>query len=145
MLLPSRLILIILLSVLALSNFRCDHITCEPDDECPPIIEDAQRYELSPEDEFILDTLWMENDLLYAGVQYGGGCGEAHFALLTSGSILKSDPPQVMLKLSLDDKDPCEALVYEELCYDISFLQKWDPDSVIIRLKGFDNAWIYQY
>ncbi len=140
-----HLIVLILISISACLTMSCDDIHCLPDTECPAIIENNTLYEQSPEDEYFLDTLWIEGDFMHIGVRYGGGCGEAFFKLITPGNLFQPQPPVVMVKLSLDDRDWCEALVYEELCYDLSLLQKWDSNKVDIRLKGIDETWEYQY
>jgi hypothetical protein len=71
-------------------------------------------------DPFTMTGVRINGDTLLVDVNYGGGCEEHEFTLTSSGTYLKSLPPQVNLWLQHENKnDMCRALIYRTLRFDL--------------------------
>lgn len=72
-------------------------------------------------DDFSINSATVLDDELTVSVSYGGGCGpavdfDAELVLLPTAGPL----PVYSLSISLDDDDNCEALLTEDICFDLS-------------------------
>ncbi|MFK7926206.1 MAG: hypothetical protein AB8H47_29930 [Bacteroidia bacterium] len=115
-------------------------------DLCEAVIRDSQRYQNDASDGFQLIEAKLEGDCLIITVSYGGGCGEVDFTLLAIEGETFSLPPQIPMRLILDDNDNCEALVSEELQFDLSLLQNEGGNGLhMLDLEGVDEMIEYQY
>lgn len=80
--------------------------------------------EPAPEDPFAILDAVIVADTLAVEVQYSGGCEQHDFAVCWDGGFAESDPVQVGIKISHDDKgDLCDALPLESLEFDLSDLK----------------------
>jgi hypothetical protein len=113
---------------------------------CEQIIIDESKYNSAVSDDFTITDAFITGDSLRVSVQYGGGCGNIDFDLLTNGLFMESDPVQLDVLLSFTDNDPCEAVQQRMLCFDLTKLIVLYNDSyrttegtIIIRLADFDE------
>jgi len=106
---------------------------------CRPVVQDADLYNATS-DPFTIVSAVVNDKCLKIEVEYSGGCGDAEFTLVWNGSMMKSMPPQVPMKLHLVDKDNCRSMVRKSFCFDID--QVYDGDFVIL-LKDFDGKLMY--
>ena len=109
------------------------------------VVVDADLYQNAPADEFYYPNATVDGNCLKITVQYGGGCEDVIFQLFDASSILKSLPIQRSIRLSLEDNDFCEALVTQELSYDLTPLQVDGYSKIILNLQGFTESLVYNY
>ncbi len=113
----------------------CDH----------PVVVDADLYENGPADEFQFQSAVIDGNCLKAVVRYGGGCEIVTFQLIDASAIMESFPIQRNIRLSLEDNDQCEALITQELFYDLTPLQVEGNSKITLNLQGFPESLTYQY
>ncbi len=123
-----------------------DIITDTPASDCDsPVLVDADLYDSAPSDEFQFHSVSIDGNCLKLAVQYGGGCEEVIFQLIDASVVMESFPIQRNVRLSLEDNDPCEALVTQELSYDLTPLQVDGYSKIILNLQDFDGNLVYNY
>jgi hypothetical protein len=72
-------------------------------------------------DDFKINEIYINADLLTLNVSYGGGCKEHTFQLYATRGIYKSNPPQADVFLSHNGHgDFCEAYISENIKFDLS-------------------------
>lgn len=73
-----------------------------------------------PQDRFSLHRASVAGDSLVASVSYSGGCEQHEFFFVASRRFLESEPPKVDTLLAhLDPGDPCDAIIGNELRFDL--------------------------
>ncbi len=78
----------------------------------------------------------LKGDKLLVEVRYGGGCGQHSFQLDWDGAVIKTIPPQVVLKLTHNAHgDPCKALRREWLQFDLSVILD-NPSQYVLRVSS---------
>jgi hypothetical protein len=86
-------------------------------------------------DYYRLDSLRITGEMLSIFVQYGGGCKEHVFELLSDGNIIESNPPQINLHLKHNSNhDFCKALIFQELKFNVNKLKYPHTKSVVLIL-----------
>lgn len=139
--------LIVIAGALVLMAFSCETNTTDdlkPNTACETVtlVEDLGSLKT---DDFAIDSVAIKDNCLHVWVMYGGGCGGADFKMYQSKLVMQSYPPQLTMKLTLDDKDFCKALIGKELSYDLSTARIENKGSVILRLEGFKQSIRYDY
>ena len=139
--------LIIFCSILLSSCNKSENVNIDsPLPECDnSVVVDSDLYQNAPADEFYFQSATIEGNCLKLMVRYGGGCEAVIFQLYDASSIMKSLPLQRNIRLSLEDNDFCEALVTEELNYDLTPLQVDGYSEVILNLQGYEASLLYSY
>lgn len=122
------------------------------DDACVSVTVDPSAYSDFMTDSFILEEVQINGDSLKIKVQYGGGCGEAAFGLLTDAYFMESHPVQLNLRLVLKNMDPCDAIVQRSLCFDLSELSEIFNSyyqsvggTIILHLKDYESPIPYNF
>lgn len=135
-------LLIFVLPLLGL--FACqERIDAE---ECEEVIRNSSRYENEKSDDFKLIEARLDADCLLITVRYGGGCGGADFSLIAIEGERFSLPPQIPMRLLLDDNDNCEALITEEIGFDLRPLQGEGGEGLhMLDLEGLNEMIEYRY
>lgn len=101
-----------------------------------------------PSDPATIRSAEVRGDSLELTVNYGGGCREHSFLLLSDAAWMESNPVQVGVKLSHDAKgDFCDALLSRTLRFDLTPLKvaynsAYQTTSGTIRLniRGFSSV-----
>ena len=90
------------------------------------------------------DAPVIENDTLTLTVSYGGSCGPNDFTLVTDGNFIP-DPVRLVVALTHDDNDPCEAFPTESYSFDLTPIKTLyqeaygtDEGSITLRLRHLD-------
>ena len=128
------IISLIVLTSLGLSCKNTDNVT----NDCEVINVQDDLSQLTT-DEFRIDTAYVQNNCLKLKVNYGGGCGNVFFKMYRNHTVFQSNPQQTTIKLTLDDKDFCKALIYKDLSYDITDLTKEIGKPVLIRIENYNH------
>ncbi|MGB1074712.1 MAG: hypothetical protein ACPGYK_00880 [Flavobacteriales bacterium] len=93
----------------------------------------------------LLDALVL-GDSLVIEVQYGGGCAEHDFSLLSRGPLMKSMPPKQMLQVvHYTTGDPCRALVVERQAFDLTPWRASPRGVTVIVLENWQTPLNYEY
>jgi hypothetical protein len=105
----------------------CNTCTCEDgewactEEECqeePPVAICGPE---APTDPIVVTDASISGDTLTVAVEHGGGCVAHGYGSCWDGSFAESDPVQAWLQLSHEDNgDPCEAIVMQELAFDLA-------------------------
>lgn len=107
--------------------------TSVPKPACAPI----NRGEAMWKDPIANMLAEIKDDCLHLKVSYSGGCKEHDFALVWSGAMSKSIPPQVSLELGHNShEDLCEAIKTQDLYFDLKELKFPGQNSVILRVQA---------
>lgn len=115
-------------------------------DGCEELVRSNRKYDNAQSDDFQLVEASIEDDCLKITVRYGGGCGEVDFDLIAQEGETLSLPPQVQMRLVLDDDDNCEALLTDELFFDVSSLKSGVGTGVhMLTLEGLTDMIEYRY
>lgn len=106
-------------------------------------VEETQELTNSP---FSFIEVAIEGDTLIAQVQYSGGCGNHQFKIEKNGFLMKSLPPkQPILITHRSDKDPCRALIREELKFYIGDFKGTPNGTTVLLLENWPQQIIYSY
>jgi len=80
--------------------------------------------EVTHNDAYTVAEFSVQDDVLTVFVSYSGGCETHSWELCWDGSIAESMPQQVWFELGHEaNNDTCEAMVSEEIAFDISSLE----------------------
>jgi hypothetical protein len=99
----------------------------EPGGKDVQIIEDPNSFDLAEirKDSFVVDSAFIDGDLLRLRVSYRGGCKEHDFTLYSTGPATETYPPSTETYLSHDARaDTCRESLQEELTFDLSPLKE---------------------
>jgi hypothetical protein len=87
----------------------------------------------------VLSAQITDQDSLIVEVEYGGGCKEHIFRLVSNGMMKKSMPPQCTIYLEHENnEDMCRALLRQKVSYYIGNLAKSD-ETIVIQLFDFNS------
>ncbi|MGC1633273.1 MAG: hypothetical protein WA749_14285 [Gelidibacter sp.] len=105
----------------------------------------AEQYVNAPNDQLEINSLAINDNCLKINFSSGGCDGKTwELRLIDSGDIIKSNPPQRNLRLSLKNVELCEAYITKELTFDISRL-KIDGNRVQLNITNSDEIVLYEY
>lgn len=104
---------------------------------CIPTFNDRQLYEEAESDPFTFKEVVIAGSCLEITIEYGGGCGEAEALLIGSGQYLYSLPPQLHIRLILEDDDHCEALVRKTFYFNLNTILPASEESIILHLQDW--------
>lgn len=77
----------------------------------------------------------LQGDKLYVEAKYGGGCNPHKFQINWDGTVIKTNPPSIVLDLSHNSLgDPCKAIIPVQLQFDLSVILD-SPESYRVYLK----------
>jgi hypothetical protein len=118
---------------------------------CPPLPQIQVCAAPTSDQNLEVTPLYLSGDALALKIQTGGGCEEHPMRLCTDGSFLESNPVQLKLWVVDDGKpDLCDAIITEQLVFDLSPLQKLYRDGYpnsagAIILTGDGNGMLYTF
>lgn len=116
------------------------------------IIIDEDSFHSISKDEFSIQDTYIKDDSLVLTIEYGGGCGTIEYDLVTDGAFMESYPVQLNIAVSFEDDDTCEALVREQLSFNLSNLAdhyfelyRTERGSIIMHLENFEESLMYSF
>lgn len=145
-----NLFLVVLLLFTALSCEKQD-TSCSCDDPAPCdafAVLDNSAYQDGPDDPYFLREANIEDDCLYLRFQYGGGCREVDFDLVGAFQLGETAPLTRFVRVALDDDDNCEALITEEVTFNLKPLRVEGEEELRILIgnpEGEDFSVVYTY
>lgn len=134
------IIIIIALFSCESDKLKDEIITCEKD-----ILISNELYTTSPNDPFIISDVKLENDCLK--ISFGAsGCDSQSWIIELIGSedILKSNPPQRSIRLSLKNNESCQAAFGRTITFDLKPARA-NESEIILNLQGWGAPLNYKY
>lgn len=108
------------------------------------VIISQDEFMSAPDDPVTIESLKLDDGCLKVKFSASGCNGKSwKVKLIDVGTIAKSNPPQRMLRLSLDNEELCEAWITTELSFNIQSLKV--PDSKSVQLHVSDKYILYEY
>lgn len=106
---------------------------------CRPVINDRTAFNTAQSDDFDLLEVNVLDHCLELLIGYGGGCKGIGVALIGGGDYAKSEPPQLAMKIIVEDNDNCEAYIREHFYFDLTDLQYEGSEELILNIKDWNN------
>ncbi|NBC06767.1 MAG: hypothetical protein GVY26_06190 [Bacteroidetes bacterium] len=123
--------------------------SCEDPAPCDALaLLDNSAYQNGSDDPYFLREASIEGDCLYLRFQYGGGCKEVDFDLVGAFQLGETAPLTRFVRVALDDDDNCEALITEEVTFNLKPLRVEGEEELRILIgnpAGEDLSVIYTY
>lgn len=109
------------------------------------VLVSNEQFVKAPSDQLTINRLVIKGDSLKINFS-SSGCNRDTWKvkLISSEDVLESNPPQRKMRLSLDNKELCEAFITKEVSFNISELQV-DNNQVYLNLSNSDKSILYQY
>ena len=139
----------IFISLLACLGLTFILSSCEKEPDCScdqdAVIVNETEYKSAPDDPHMhIVNLEITGDCLKIKFNSGGCSGNTWIVkLIAQEGIAKSDPPQRGVRLSLDNKEGCEALIHKEISFNIKSLQVGGTKKVQLNISG--QSILYEY
>ncbi len=123
---------------------------------CCPVIEDESMcddkviidknlFDSAPNSSMNITKIEIIGDCLSIDFNASGCNGNSwKVKLIDSEAILKSNPPQRNLRLSLENNELCEAIIYKKISFDISKLRLTGSE-VILNIVNSEHQIKYIY
>lgn len=123
---------------------------------CCPVIEDESMcddkviidknlFDSAPNSSVNITKIEIIGDCISIDFNAGGCNGNSwKVKLIDSEAILKSNPPQRNLRLSLENNELCEAIIYKKISFDISKLRLTGSE-VILNIVNSEHQIKYIY
>ncbi len=118
----------------------------EPKSNAQSVIVD-QTYRHQITDSFTLLESNLNGDVLELLVQYGGGCEDHMWKLITNGAYAKSMPPQITLSLEHNaNGDMCRALLRDTLEFNLNEIRYPGSFNLMVKIHDYEKQSImYNY
>ncbi len=108
------------------------------------VIISQDAYKSAPDDPVTIQSLKLKEGCLKIQFSSGGCNGQSwKVELIDQGTVAESNPPQRTLRLSLENKELCKAIITKEMTFDISSLRVKGSRSVWLRIS--DKSILYEY
>jgi hypothetical protein len=109
------------------------------------VIIDKNLFDSAPNSSVNITKIEIIGDCLRIDFNAGGCSGNSwKVKLIDSEAILKSNPPQRNFRLSLENNELCDKIVYKTVLFDISKLQLGGSE-VILNITNSDQKITYNY
>ena len=120
-----------------------------PQSEPPSMLRLVDAPDALPKsDPYRLQEVQLDGDVLSVVLSHSGGCAAHDYALWATPVTLRSEPPQKVLALTHDGHgDMCEALITQEVHFDLTLLRKIHPEleRLVVRLENWDQQFEYVF
>lgn len=109
------------------------------------VISSMEEYQNAPKDDVEIQDVNIDNDCLEIEFSAGGCDGNSWKVNLINSEIsTRSIPPQLSIRLSLENKEICEAFITKKASFDISSL-RMGGNEVILIIDGYAKYVSYKY
>ena len=135
----------LIVALLAISTFSCSNESTQPTNNGSMVVISQEQFLNAPTDPLIINSLEIIDDNIKINFSSSGCNGDTWVVkLIDSEAVLESIPPQRNLKLSLENKEVCQAVITRDLTIDISSLQV-DGNQVELHFVNSDLKVLYEY
>lgn len=137
---------LLILTLIGITILSCSNDDNGNSNSCDlETIISAEQYENAPSVQLNINSLEINGNCLKINFSSSGCSGDTwELKLIDSEVVLKSNPPQRNLRLSLKNQEACEAYITKELTFDISNLQV-DGKKVQLNLTNSNDNILYEY
>ena len=109
------------------------------------VIISSDKYTDAPHDPLTIVSTEFNGDCLKINFASGGCSGNSWVVkLIDSGVVLYSDPPQRNLRLSLKNRELCDAYIGKEVTFDVRDLQV-NGNKVLLNITNSGDQILYEY
>ena len=113
---------------------------------CRPVINNNRVFREIRTDDFNLLDVRLAGTCLEVLIGYGGGCqDDIGVVLVGSGEYAESLPPQLTIKLAVEDNDPCEAYLRRTYYFDLTDFRYDGLDDLQLNLEGWDEPLLVRF
>ena len=139
--------LICVVLMISLIQYSCDKEDTIVTSDCGDhAITSHDAFVNYPNDDLNIIDVVIEGDCLIIKFGSSGCDGETwKVELVAEEAIQKSLPPQRSMRLSLEDKEECEAYITKEVIYDLQSTRYADGKEIILRLEDWKEEIRYIY
>lgn len=123
----------------------CDSVNSKQSECGAEILVDNNLFTNAPNDSFNFVDIEIIQNCLKITIEYGGGCGDIELKLISSELVMRSNPPQINIRLSLKDEDSCEANIRKEILFNLTPIHELVNNQVILNIKNWDEAILYSF
>ena len=123
---------------------------CKDDDENPflncdeEVLISSDQYQNAPDDHLQINKVEILDDCLHIQFSSGGCNGDTwEIKLIDQGAILKTNPPQRNLRLSLKNEELCDAWIQREISFDIRSL-KYNNSPILLNITNSGDQVLYR-
>lgn len=109
------------------------------EETCRPVINDRTAFNAAKSDDFDLLEVNVLDQCLELLIGYGGGCKGIGVAVIGGGDYAESEPPQLAVKIIVEDNDNCEAYIREYFYFDVTDLKYEGSDALILNIEGWSE------
>ncbi len=115
-------------------------------DDCSVKVIIDRDLHLSTSLNYFIDTISIDEDCIKIDLSESGCDGSTWIVdLIDSGDIAESLPAQRSLKLSLENKEECDAVISKSFYFDLTPLQTDDEEQFILHIEGWAQSVLYEY
>lgn len=120
-------------------------VACEPEEintDCMQVSLQSAAFTGNASFDAGIDSLSLDGNELWLRVAYGGGCDPAQPELHAWGSVLPtaSPLPVYQVDMTLEEDDPCEALLRKEFCLNLNSLRQGTASGQLILTLAGDTV-----
>jgi len=139
---------ILVFSLFISSLFSCSDSDANPyeDSVCDQITTvDNSRYKSSQSEGFLIRSVQIIGNCLVVEIEAGGCSGDTwKVELIDAGRVAESNPEQRDLKILLDNRELCYAIVHKTYTFDLRPIQTTN-NVVLMNLELWDEQIRYEY
>src|SRR5690606_3244488 len=136
-----KVLLLFAFAILISSSCKKNDHSVSCDDR---VVISKQLYENAPDGALIITELRVEGDGLSVNFQASGCSGDTWITkLIDSETLIETNPAIRTLRLSLDNKELCEAFISKQISFNIKELRIKGSNTVILDISG--KSILYKY
>ena len=130
-------------------SILCLSLSCKKDEKTPSIensiIIGNDAFNTYPNDNLIISDVSISGDNLQIGF-YSSACDGKSWIieLVGSADLLYSDPPQRQIRLSLNNKQLCQAVFAKTMTFNLK-PSRINSGEIILNLAGWNSPIRYKY
>jgi len=107
---------------------------------------DLDLYDKGPKDDVQLLSSAISGDCLMLSISASGCDGSTWTtAIYDQGLVAESSPEQRYLRISLDNREECDAVITKDITFDLSPIQIQNDGRLILNIQGSDESLLYNY
>ncbi len=140
----SAMLLLVGVSMLSSCNDTEDKVEKKAQTFDKEVIISRSGYDNAPEDKVVINELKIKDDLLIVNFSASGCSGKTWIVqLIDTGATHYSNPPQRILRLSLQNNEGCEAFITKEMSFNIKNLRIEGDSKIFLNVSG--KKILYEY
>ena len=121
-------------------NFRLDQIQVQTIREVGDFCIDKDLFDSAVSDFITIQQVGLAGNYLVVDFS-SSGCdgGSWRVKVISSGEVMESAPPQMVLKIVLDNDEACDAVISKQVLFNLSDLQLVGGDDIRLQIEGYPD------